>query len=118
MLSELAFCGLEHGALSGVRATPEVFFRLDGWRAPMKLNDRVSIITGGNSGIGKATAVLFAREGSKVVMAGRNASRGKEVVEAIRKSQGEAIFVKTDVSKSPDVTSLVETAVKEFGRID
>jgi 3-oxoacyl-[acyl-carrier protein] reductase len=84
----------------------------------MKLNGRVSIITGGNSGIGKATALLFAREGSKVVIAGRNASKGREVVEAIRKSQGEAIFVKTDVSKSPDVKSLVETAVEKFGRID
>ncbi|MDA4114354.1 MAG: SDR family oxidoreductase [Thaumarchaeota archaeon] len=84
----------------------------------MKLKDRVSIITGGNSGIGKATALLFAREGSKVVIAGRNASRGREVMGAIKNGRGEAMFVKTDVSKSPEVRNLVETVIKRFGRID
>lgn len=84
----------------------------------MKLKGRVSIITGGTSGIGRATALLFAREGAKVVVAGRSASRGKEVVEAIRKEHGEAMFVKTDVSKSSDVRRLVDTTLKEFGKID
>jgi len=84
----------------------------------MKLKDRVSIITGGNSGIGRATALLFAREGSKVVIAGRNASRGREVTEAIKNARGEAMFVKTDVSKSTEVRNLVETVTKRFGRID
>jgi len=84
----------------------------------MKLKGRVSIITGGNSGIGRATALLFAREGSRVVIAGRNPSRGREVVAAIRKEHGEATFVRTDVSKSPDVRKLIETTVKRFGKVD
>jgi len=69
--------GLINVVLTVNEPSPEVFFRVADRRAPMKLKDRVSIITGGNSGIGKATALLFAREGSKVVIAGRNASRGK-----------------------------------------
>jgi NAD(P)-dependent dehydrogenase (short-subunit alcohol dehydrogenase family) len=84
----------------------------------MKLIGRVSIITGGNSGIGKATAMLFAKEGAKVVIAGRNSSRGREVVQAIEKQRGQAMFVRTDVSKSSDVRNLVETASGRFGRID
>ena len=84
----------------------------------MKLKDRVSIITGGNSGIGRSTALLFASEGSKVVIAGRNLARGKEVVDAIKKANGEALFVRTDVSKSPDVRKLVAATVDRFGKID
>ena len=84
----------------------------------MKLNGRVSIITGGNSGIGRAASLLFAREGSRVVIAGRNASRGKEVVDAIKKGHGEAMFVKTDVSRSSDVRRLVDTTMAQFGKID
>ncbi|MGA2664269.1 MAG: SDR family oxidoreductase [Nitrososphaerales archaeon] len=84
----------------------------------MKLDGRVSIVTGGNSGIGRATALLFAREGSKVVVAGRNSTRGKEVVKAIEEARGEAIFVETDVSKSADVKALVKKTIGRFGRID
>ncbi len=84
----------------------------------MKLDGRVAIITGGNSGIGKATAILFAQEGAKVVVAGRNSSRGREVVDEIRKKGGDAVFVRTDVSKSEDVKNLVEKTVSRYGRID
>jgi NAD(P)-dependent dehydrogenase (short-subunit alcohol dehydrogenase family) len=84
----------------------------------MKLKDRVSIITGGNSGIGRSTAILFASEGSKVVIAGRSAAKGREVVDAIAKLKGEAVFVKTDVSKSPDVRNLVGATMDRFGKID
>jgi meso-butanediol dehydrogenase/(S,S)-butanediol dehydrogenase/diacetyl reductase len=84
----------------------------------MKLDGRVAIITGGNSGIGKATAILFAQEGAKVVVAGRNSSRGREVVDEIRKNGGDAVFVRTDVSKTEDVKNLVEKTVSRYGRID
>lgn len=84
----------------------------------MKLKGTVSIITGGNSGIGRATSLLFAREGSKVVVAGRNASKGNEVVKEVQREHGEAIFVRTDVSKSPEVKRLVETTIERFGKID
>ena len=84
----------------------------------MKLDGRVAIVTGGNSGIGRATALLFAREGSKVVVAGRNSTRGAEVVKVIGEAKGEAMFVKTDVSKSADVEALVRKTVERFGKID
>ena len=84
----------------------------------MRLKGRVSIITGGNSGIGRSTALLFAREGSKVVIAGRNASRGKRVADEVLQARGEAIFVKTDVSKSSEVKNLVRATLDRFGRID
>ena len=84
----------------------------------MKLKGRVAIITGGNSGIGRASSVLFAREGAKVVIAARNASNGKKVVKEIKKAGGEAMFVKTDVSKSKDVKALVEKTVSAYGRVD
>jgi meso-butanediol dehydrogenase/(S,S)-butanediol dehydrogenase/diacetyl reductase len=84
----------------------------------MKLQGRVAIVTGGNSGIGRATSLLFAREGAKVVVAARNSSKGEEVVREIKRANGEAVFVKTDVSKSEDVKRLVETTVSLFGRVD
>jgi len=77
---------------------------------------QVVLITGGRSGIGKATAVAFAEQGAKVVIAGR--SHAEETLEAIKKVGGEAIFVKTDVSKAADVENAVNTAVSKYGRLD
>ena len=84
----------------------------------MKLVNRSAIITGGTSGIGRATGLLFAREGAKVVLVGRDESNGKVSLEDIRKEGGEAIFVRADVSKSVDVKEMVERAIQAYGRID
>ena len=84
----------------------------------MKLDGRVAIITGGNTGIGRASSLLFAQEGAKVVVAGRDSSKGHEVVGEVKRSGGEATFVVTDVSKSTDVRRLVERTVSLHGRID
>jgi NAD(P)-dependent dehydrogenase (short-subunit alcohol dehydrogenase family) len=84
----------------------------------VKLSERVAIITGGTSGIGRATAILFAQEGAKVVIAGRNVQRGRKVAAEIKERGGEAIFVKTDVSKSQDVKVLVQMTVERYGRVD
>jgi len=84
----------------------------------MRLKNKVAIITGGNDGIGKATAMLFASEGAKLVIAARREKEGKKVVEAIRKKNGEAIFVKTDTSIEADTINMVKTAVKKFGKLD
>lgn len=84
----------------------------------MDLKEKVAIITGAGSGIGRATALLFAKEGAKVVVADWIEEGGKETVEQIKEQKGEAIFVKTDVSKAEDIDKMVKTCLDNFGRID
>lgn len=84
----------------------------------MRLKDKVAIITGGNSGIGKATAILFAKEGAKVVVAARTESLGLEVVQTIADEGRQAIFVPTDVSQAEDVKNLIDTTVNTYGKVD
>ena len=79
---------------------------------------KVALITGGNAGIGRATAIEFARLGAKVVITGRRENEGHQVVEEIKASGGDAIFVKTDVSKERDVAAMVRQTVATFGRLD
>ena len=82
------------------------------------LQDKVAIVTGGTSGIGREAAVLFARQGAKVVVAGRRVTEGDETISLIRAAGGEGLFVKTDVSRSADVQALVQKTVEKFGRLD
>ena len=84
----------------------------------MKLRDKVALITGGSSGIGEATAALFAKEGAKVAITGRNAERGNRIAEAIIRSGGKAIFIRTDVSVAQECRSTVEKTIAEFGCLD
>ena len=83
----------------------------------MRLKDEVAIITGGNSGIGRATAELFAKEGAKVAIAARNETLGEETVAAIRGFGGEAIFIATDVTRESQVRRMVRRTVKSFGKV-
>ena len=73
------------------------------------LNGKVGIVTGGGTGIGRATALAMAKAGAAVVIGNRDAAKGEEVVQAIRQAGGRAVFQKTDVSKPDDVKALVET---------
>jgi NAD(P)-dependent dehydrogenase (short-subunit alcohol dehydrogenase family) len=85
----------------------------------MKLKDRVAIVTGATSGIGEATARLFAEEGAKVVVSGRDDTRGRNVVQAIEGGGGKAIFVRADVTRATDCERLVKETLKAFGgRLD
>jgi NAD(P)-dependent dehydrogenase (short-subunit alcohol dehydrogenase family) len=84
----------------------------------MRLKDKVAIVTGAASGIGRATSLLFVREGAKVVVADINDEMGNETASLVEKQGGEAIFVHTDVSKSNDIQNMVESAVEKFGKID
>ncbi|WP_310632145.1 SDR family oxidoreductase [Paraburkholderia sp.] len=84
----------------------------------LKLQQKVALVTGGSSGIGRTTAMLFAREGAKIAIASRRHEEGLAVVEEIRRAGGEAIFVKTDVSKADDCANAVEQTVKAFGKLD
>ena len=82
------------------------------------LANRVALITGSASGIGAATAELFAAQGAKVVGADINEKSGKEVVERIRAASGEAYFHRADVGRMSEVQAMVEAALQRYGRID
>jgi len=82
------------------------------------LKNRVAIITGATSGIGRATALLFAENGASVVVDGIDVEGGSLVVEEIRSAGGRAIFFKADVGNADETRALAEKAIEEFGRID
>lgn len=79
---------------------------------------KVALVTGGGSGIGRATALAFAREGAKVVIADRDVQRAEEIVSIIRDAGGAASFRRTDVSVAADVEALVDYTVTTYGRLD
>jgi NAD(P)-dependent dehydrogenase (short-subunit alcohol dehydrogenase family) len=84
----------------------------------MRLQDKVALITGGTSGIGEATAILFAKEGAKIAITGRNEKRGNAVTEQITKNGGHAVFISSDVRKSSDCRLAVDEILRAFGHID
>lgn len=80
--------------------------------------DKVVLITGGTSGIGRATALAFAGEGAKVVVAGRRENEGAESVALVEQAGGQGLFVRADVSVEEDVASMIAQTVEAFGRLD
>ena len=85
---------------------------------PGRVDGKVALVTGGASGIGRATALTFAREGAKLVIADTNEEGGHQTVHMITENGGEAIFVRTDVSKAVEVQALISQAVATYGRLD
>ena len=83
-----------------------------------QFHGKVAIVTGASSGIGKATALAFAREGAKVLVADVQEKAGEETREAMKADGGEAIFVKCDVSQPSEVERMINTTVEDFGRLD
>src|ERR1700687_3881590 len=84
----------------------------------MRLANKVALITGGTSGIGEATALLFAREGAAVALSGRSQERGLKVVDDIEKSGGRAAFILADVRRAEDCRRSVDATLRSFGRLD
>jgi NAD(P)-dependent dehydrogenase (short-subunit alcohol dehydrogenase family) len=82
------------------------------------MNTQVVLITGGLSGIGRATALAFAKEGAKVVVSGRRDEEGQRLVSEIRKKGAEAEFVRADVRREEDVRNLIDKTVARYGRLD
>jgi NAD(P)-dependent dehydrogenase (short-subunit alcohol dehydrogenase family) len=81
-------------------------------------DEKVAIVTGGSSGIGRVTAVALAKQGAKITVAARRSKEGEETVRLIKEAGSDGIFVKTDVGNEDDVRSLVKKTVKTYGRLD
>ncbi|KQL50779.1 short-chain dehydrogenase [Heyndrickxia shackletonii] len=84
----------------------------------MRLENKVAIITGGGTGIGKETALLFAKEGAKIVITDINQESGNQTVKDIQDSGGEALYIRHDVSKEEDWKKVADDTIKTFGKVD
>jgi NAD(P)-dependent dehydrogenase (short-subunit alcohol dehydrogenase family) len=82
------------------------------------MRDKVALVTGGTSGIGRATAVAFARKGANVVVCGRREAEGQQTMQLVRDAGGDGLFVQADVGDESAVRRLIEAAIERYGRID
>jgi len=83
-----------------------------------QFKDKIALVTGGTSGIGKSTCVSFARMGAKIAIIGRDETRGKDVALECKKLGGQAIFISADISKKQDIDRIIKDTLKIFHRID
>ncbi|MFZ4627873.1 MAG: glucose 1-dehydrogenase [Blastocatellia bacterium] len=83
-----------------------------------RLEGKVALITGGASGIGRESALLFAREGARVVVVDRDEKAGRQTARLVKEAGGEALFTKADVSQADDCQRMIKSAEKKFGRLD
>ncbi|WP_372365631.1 SDR family oxidoreductase [Candidatus Uabimicrobium sp. HlEnr_7] len=83
-----------------------------------RFQDKVILIPGSTSGVGKASAIAFAKEGGKVVVSGRREDRGQQVIDKIKSFSGEATFIKADMASRDDIKKLTDETIRIYGRID
>jgi NAD(P)-dependent dehydrogenase (short-subunit alcohol dehydrogenase family) len=105
-------------AVAALGKQPLATYQNGGEKMADKLDGRVAIVTGAASGIGRATALLFASEGAKLVAADWDETKGRRVAEEILERGGDAIFVRADVSSPDDVKRMVDKAVEVYGQLD
>jgi NAD(P)-dependent dehydrogenase (short-subunit alcohol dehydrogenase family) len=84
----------------------------------MNLSGKVAIVTGGTSGIGRATAIAYAQQGAKVVVTGRRLVEGEETVKIIKNAGGDAFSIQADVTQESDVKAMIDKTIEVFGRLD
>jgi len=84
----------------------------------MRLKDKVAFITGAGSGVGRATALIFAKEGAKIIAADVDPNAGNETVDIVKHQGGDAVFVLCDVAVEADVKKTIETGVSAFGKLN
>jgi meso-butanediol dehydrogenase/(S,S)-butanediol dehydrogenase/diacetyl reductase len=84
----------------------------------MRLKDKVAIVTGSSKGIGLGIARAFAREGAKVVITSRHPEEGEPIAQELGSKDGNAIYIRTDVTKPEDITNMIDTTIKTFGKLD
>ena len=85
---------------------------------PGTLDGKVALVTGGASGIGRATALTFAREGAKLIIADVDVDGGQQTVHMITENGGDATFVQVDVTQATEVEAMISKAVETYGRLD
>src|SRR6266705_240248 len=85
---------------------------------PGQLEGKVALVTGGASGIGRATALAFAREGAKLIIADMHEDGGQQTVHMITEQGGEATFVQVDVSRATETEMMIRSTVETYGRLD
>jgi NAD(P)-dependent dehydrogenase (short-subunit alcohol dehydrogenase family) len=96
----------------------DTMYRVPTWEFDMRLKDKVALITGGSSGIGRETALLFAQEGASVVVVDLNDEAGAKVVDEIKAAGGNAVYVHADVSKAADCENMVKVAEQTYGKLN
>src|SRR5580693_8861733 len=114
--NEVIVISVARSWISGaISHAPPAWVEINGGSA---MSSPVVLITGALTGIGRAAAAVFAREGARVVVSGRHEKEGQELVGELKGLGAEAIFVRSDVRKDEDVRNLVDQTVKRFGRLD
>ena len=83
-----------------------------------RFKDKVVLISGSSSGIGKEAAISFVKQGAKVILASRNKDANEALVEELKKQGGEVIFIQADFTQTEDIKAVIETGVKHFGGLD
>src|SRR5882672_3119048 len=111
---ECGACGFWTPAFAGVTKDKTI----KGREGPMRLKDKVAIITGGGSGFGEGMARRFAAEGAAIVINDLKASGGQRVVDVLKQRGAKAMFIQGDVAQRPDVKALIARTLADFGRID